>query len=88
MDNRKKIVIYDSNMKRLAYLDKAFDISYTTKRNALWTASFKLPTADHKNEYCKPYHYAELFDNGQRVELFRIMPTRQEKGSSNTITYN
>ena len=88
MDKRKKVVIYDQTMRRLAYLDKAFDISYNTKLNALWTASFKLPAADHKNEYCQPYHYAELFDNGRRVELFRIMPTRQEKGSSNIITYH
>lgn len=87
MDKRKKIIVYDQTMKRLAYLDKAFDISYTTKLNALWTASFSMPASDHKNEYCRPYHFVELFDNGRRVELFRIMPTRQVKGTSNIITY-
>lgn len=87
MDKRKKIAVYDQRMKRLAYLDKAFDMSYTTKLNALWTASFSMPASDHKNEYCQPYYFVELFDNGKRVELFRIMPTRQEKGTSNVITY-
>lgn len=87
MDKRKKVVVYDQNMRRLAYLNKAFDISYTTKLNALWTASFSLPAADHKNEYCQPFYFVELFDGGKRVELFRIMPTRQEKGTSNVITY-
>lgn len=87
MDKRKKIAVYDQRMKRLAYLDKAFDMSYTTKLNALWTASFSMPASNHKNEYCQPYYFVELFDNGKRVELFRIMPTRQEKGTSNVITY-
>ena len=46
-------------MRRLAYLDKAFDISYTTKMNALWTASFSLPADDHKAEYCQFHNYVE-----------------------------
>ncbi len=88
MDKRKKIVVYNQNMQRLAYLDKAFDISYTTKMNALWTASFSLPADDHKAEYCQIHNYVELFDNGKRVELFRIMPSVQTKSSStNVITY-
>ena len=88
MDRRKKIVVYDQNMQRLAYLDKAFDISYTAKMNALWTASFSLPADDHKNEYCRIHNYVELFDNGERVELFRILPSVQVKnGNTNVITY-
>ena len=88
MDKRKKIVVYNQNMQRLAYLDKAFDISYTTKMNALWTASFSLPADDHKAEYCQIHNYVELFDNGKRVDLFRIMPSVQTKSSStNVITY-
>jgi len=85
MDTRKKIVIYDQKMRRLAYLDKAFDISYTTKKNALWTASFSLPADDHKVEYCQIHNYVELFDNGKRVELFRILPSVQTKSSSTNI---
>ena len=88
MDTRKKIIIYDQKMRRLAYMDKAFDISYTTKMNALWTASFSLPADDHKAEYCQIHNYVELFDNGKRVELFRIMPSVQTKSSNtNVITY-
>lgn len=88
MDKRKKIVVYDQNMRRLAYLDKAFNISYTTKMNALWTASFSLPADNHKTEYCQIHNYVELFDNGKRVELFRIMPSVQTKSSNtNVITY-
>lgn len=87
-ENRKKIVVYDQNMQRLAYLDKAFDISYTTKMNALWTAAFSLPADDPKVEYCKIHYFVELFDDDERVELFRILPSVQTKNSNtNVITY-
>lgn len=84
---RKKAVIYDQSMKRLAILENAYNVSYVQKMNALWTASFTLPASDEKNIYCKPFNFVEIFDNGKRIELFRIMPSEQVKSNVNEITY-
>lgn len=84
---KKKIVVYDQNMKRLAYLENAFDIEYTTKMNELWTASFSLPIDDDKIQYCDYFNFVELFENGCRVELFRIMPQRQERQNQSKRTF-
>lgn len=68
-------------MKELARLENAYDISYELTLNELWTCSFKLPKDDKKNQYCQPHFFVELFDNGKRLELFRILPsvmTREE----------
>ncbi|MGO3751218.1 MAG: phage tail spike protein [Peptoniphilaceae bacterium] len=81
------IVIYDSNMKKLAYLDKAYDVWYELKLNELWTCGFKLPARDKKTKYCKVYNYVELFDGNKRVELFRIMPTKLMKDEKTYIEY-
>ena len=75
------IKIYNPQMKELARLENAYDISYELTLNELWTCKFKLPKDDKKNQYCKPHYFVELFDSGKRLELFRILPsvmTRQE----------
>ncbi|MGI5949114.1 phage tail protein [Peptoniphilus sp.] len=68
------IKIYDQNMKELARLENAYDISYDLKLNELWTCSFKLPRDDKKTQYCEIFNFVELFDGEDRVELFRILP--------------
>ena len=67
------IKIYDTNMRELARLENAYDISYELTLNALWSCSFTMPNDDPKIKHCKPYNFVELFDGGERVELFRIM---------------
>lgn len=77
------IRVYDSNMKKIAYLENAYSIGYSLILNELWTAKFTLPADDDKNKYCEPFNYVEIFDGGERIELFRIMPsllTRNEQG--------
>jgi phage minor structural protein len=69
------IKIYDTNMRELARLENAYDISYELTLNALWSCSFTMPNDDPKIKHCKPYNFVELFDGGERVELFRIMPS-------------
>jgi phage minor structural protein len=85
MDTR--VVIYDNQMKKQAILENAFNIGYEKKLNELWTAFFSLPADDPKNVYCKPLAYAELFDQGERVELFRITPALLEKTDAEVNTY-
>lgn len=75
------IKIYNQNMKELARLENAYDISYDLKLNELWTCKFKLPRDDKKTKHCEIFNFVELFDGDDRVELFRILPnilTREE----------
>ena len=86
-------IYYWKDRKRLAYLQNAYDISYSIEANALWRASFKLPYNDEKNSYCKPYNLVEIWDvnssgNDKYIGLFRIMPVvKNLDGSSDDVTY-
>ena len=68
------IRVYDSNMRKLAYLENAYNIGYSLKLK-----SYGLPNLlfhdRPKNIYCQPFNYVEIFDSGERIELFRIMPS-------------
>jgi len=81
------IRVYDSNMRKLAYLENAYNIGYSLKLNELWTAQFTLPATDQKNIYCQPFNYVEIFDGGERIELFRIMPSTLTRNSQGNIVY-
>lgn len=81
------IRVYDSNMQKLAYLENAYNIGYSLKLNELWTAQFTLPATDQKNIYCQPFNYVEIFDGGERIELFRIMPSTLTRNSQGNIVY-
>lgn len=81
------IRVYDSNMRKLAYLENAYNIGYSLKLNELWTAQFTLPATDQKNIYCQPFNYVEIFDGGERIELFRIMPSTLTRNSEGNIVY-
>ncbi|MFK7692851.1 phage tail spike protein [Paenibacillus sp. HJGM_3] len=75
-------------MQKVAYLENADAISYEQPMNKLWKASFTLPANDPKNANCVPFYFVEVFDDRERVELFRIMPStaiRSQDGQ--TITY-
>lgn len=82
------VTIYDLQMRKVAYLENATGIQYETPMNALWTASFSLPANDPKNSECQPLYFAEIFDESERLELFRILPSTLRKGSGGgIITY-
>lgn len=81
------IRVYDRNMKKLAYLDNAYAIGYQLTLNELWYANFSMPADDPKNIYCQPFNYVEIYDDNQRVELFRIMPSTLIRSSQGDISY-
>ncbi|QAT43434.1 phage tail spike protein [Aminipila luticellarii] len=88
MDPMDSIIrVYDQNMKKLAYLQNAFDIGYDLALNELWLASFSLPADDPKNIYCQPFNYVEIFDGKERIELFRIMPSSLTRNMKGVIAY-
>lgn len=81
------VKIYDTNMRELARLQNAYNISYELKLNELWTCAFSLPKEDKKNIYCQPYNYVELFDGNRRIELFRILPQVLTRDENAEIRY-
>lgn len=85
MDNI--IRVYDREMTKLAYLENAYGIGYEMPLNELWTARFSLPADDPKNIYCQPFHYVEIYDGRERIELFRIMPSTLTRNTLGDIVY-
>ncbi len=84
------VKILDKQMRPSAYLQNAFDIGYEKGVNEIWSAHFNLPLNDPKNEYCQPFHFAEITDDrtGEYIGLFRIEPSLAKKDeSSQKIEY-
>ncbi|QOS77960.1 phage tail protein [Paenibacillus sp. JNUCC31] len=75
------VTVYDLQMRKVAYLENAFDVSYEAPMNAIWTASFSLPANDEKNMECQPLYFVEIFDGDERLELFRILKPTTKRGS-------
>lgn len=76
------IHIYDRlTRERIAILERAYNVSYELRLNELSSASFTLAADDPKTAYCRPLNYAEIWDDDERVELFRILPSAQTKTS-------
>jgi phage minor structural protein len=72
-----------------AVLQNADKISYEKRLNEVWKAEFSLPADDAKNAYCQPFHFVEIFDAGERVDLFRILPNKFRKSANGKmITYS
>ncbi len=87
MGNANIPQVFDQNMMRLCFLDKATRIGYRQVFNGLWTATFTLPADDPKNTYCKPFNYVEIYDDKRRIELFRILPSTLSRAANGYITY-
>lgn len=82
------VIIYDLNMKKVAFLENAFKVGYEQKHNEVWNAHFSLPANDSKNEYCQPFNYVEIYEGVERVELFRILPQYLGKEDTAIRTYH
>lgn len=82
------VKIYDKNLEIVADLDKAYDVTYTKSLNEVWTGSFSFPADNDKNDLIQGHYYAELFDSGKRVGLFRIdEPIEQRDDNGAYVTY-
>jgi len=66
------VIIYDSALHKVAYLPKAYNVSYDMRANEVGKASFCVPIDDVHLSEITQRRYAELFDGTTRVELFRI----------------
>lgn len=61
--------VFDKNLKRIAYLENAFEIVEDIKINAINYLNFKIPNNDSKVKFLKPFHYVKCNEN-----LYRILP--------------
>lgn len=76
-------------MQLKAYLENAYNIKYNPPLNELWTAGFSLPFTDPKREEIETFDYVEIFDNGKRIGMFRIMDSDEEREvHEKIITYD
>ncbi len=87
-EGEKLLKLYDKQLHLKAYLENAFKISYEQQFNAIWTAAFSLPLNDLKDKEITAFDFLELFDNGKRIGMFRILPKETVKNeNTKTITY-
>ena len=86
MEQFCKVMDKDGNFLDTLPLAKT---AYSLKSAPLHTAKLTLPVKDGGNALCAPLNRVELFDNGNRVELFRVigMPSSKIKRGG-TITHN
>lgn len=80
--------IFSRDMRRLAYLDNAFDVGYTLETNALWSAVFSMPADDKKNQYCEALNYIRIYDGAEEIGLFRIIGEDLDRSTGTTKAYN
>lgn len=77
MDNQSAVIVKRfvsgrTAIETTAYLENAYDVAYTLPADDLYTCSFKLPGDDPKAIHLTDTCLIELWDNGERVELFGI----------------
>ena len=78
--------VYDNiTGNRLAFLENAYDIGYKLELNKLYSASFKLPADDYKNQFCQPYRYIDIWDRDEFIGLFRIVPSVQNRSEKSRV---
>ena len=76
------VVVYDKNINLIGQLENAFRVGYGLRFNEVGSASFSLPADDPKNALCQPFHFVELWEGTNRVDMFRILPSKSVKSSS------
>ncbi|MDD7352004.1 MAG: phage tail protein [Peptoniphilaceae bacterium] len=61
--------VFNKNLKRIAYLENAFEIVEDIKINSINYLNFKIPNNDFKVKFLKPFYYIKCNKN-----LYRILP--------------
>jgi len=74
------VIIYDTSLNKVAYLPKAFDVSYQLRANEVGRAWFSVPTDDTHLSEIVELRYAEIYDGDRRIELFRILKSEKGQG--------
>ncbi|MGX7195435.1 phage tail protein [Enterococcus olivae] len=72
----------------VAVLENAYNIGYDKKTNSIWSANFKLPLDDEKNEQVQHFRFVELWETEDErdedyIGLFQIMPKETNVNTQN-----
>lgn len=76
--------IYDFNLKKVAVLQNAYDITESCELNKIYNLTFKMPASDEKNELCCPFYYARWRNDKQ---LYRIIKPHPEETETAVVEY-
>jgi len=75
-------------MQLKQYLENAHNIKFDLPHNELWSAGFSMPFGDPKIDEIEAYDFVEMFDNGKRVGMFRVLDNDLERnGEEINIKY-
>lgn len=80
----EKLNVYDLNLKKVAILQNAINVSETKDLNKVYSLSFDLPNSDPKNEYCNPYWFARWGDYG---DFYRFTADDEKNEDTGMISY-
>lgn len=75
--------VYDRELKKIAILENALNVSEEENINAVSYFNFSLPYNDVKNKYCRPFYFVRL-DNGP---FYRLMLNSLERNEMGMRTY-
>jgi phage minor structural protein len=67
------VIVYNSDLERVAFLPKAFGIGIEERINELSRAWFQLPIDDEHVAECSMLRYVDIYDGDERQDLFRIV---------------
>lgn len=83
-----KIIIKNLAMQPIASLENAYKITYEKQWNLLWSAGFRLPLDDPKNEYLESFQWVEIHDGEKYIGMYRIMLEKTVKNrATNEVSY-
>lgn len=77
------IEAFDKNLRRVAILQNAFDVTADEQINAIYHRAFSMPTSDYKNKYCQAFNFIR-FGGG---DYYRVMPSSLDMSDKSVITY-
>ena len=80
------VKIYDTNMNLKAVLENAFAVGYEQRLNEVGTAHFSLPADDPKVTECQSFRFVEIYDNDEKIDLYRIMPDKIDRTDDGIFT--
>lgn len=74
--------VLDSNRRKVAYLENAYNIKETLKINSINILNFTMPDADEKIKYLNPFTYIKT-----KFGLYRILPKKVKVGEMGSIDF-
>lgn len=75
--------VYDKELKKIAILENAVQLSEEIRINSVGYFYFSLPYNDSKTKYCKPFHFIRYNDG----DFYRIMPKTIYRNENGLNTY-